>query len=404
MITRLMIPQEYLRVSARGKEAEFVRTPEVAAILKDHYGRDGLCLKMFRSGADYWGSVPMKDAIKVQNIFSWYKLAPRVYGLVSIPDGEGRRLAQVTDFCEKSGAPRKAKAQQIADKYRIACKDGDTHKQLSESHRWIGSKTVDFGRFWVADESWYARKMRKHVIRYHKKPHREAIGYHPCPELGVKGVREIDSRIAMMDWDSYDWKGRTVLDLGCNSCAFSREAAKRGAARVIAVDHKLANKNRELNNWLGYWNIDHLQLSFPKQWKEIRRKTGIKRFDIVICLSMVGHAGGYKGWLPELCGNLLFFSGQGSEDRTKYQAKLERDFAQAEWRGYATDNGRHPVWVCHMQHHTSGIAREGTRVAVEKPQNIAYEDALDRWMQDPEFEKEYTAQGVTTALDEPLEA
>ncbi len=366
MITRLQIPEEYLRVSAHGKEAEFVRTPEVAAVLKDHYGRDGLCLKMFNRRDATWGGVFIEDATKVQNVFSWYGLAPRVYGVAQLNPRETALgcYAQFVDFADGTGKPRIAKAQQIAAKYKLAVKDGDINKQLAESHRWIGGQIVDFGRFHFADPKWYRRKMRKHVIRYHKKPHKEAVGYHPCPELGVKGVRVIQPRIEMLRWDDYEWKGRTVLDIGCNSGAFSREAAKRGAARVISVDHKFANKNRELFNWLGYWNIDCLQVSLPKQWKEIRRKTGIKRFDIVICLSMVGHAGGYKGWLPELCGDVLFFSGQGAEDRSKYQAELDRDFADVAWRGYAKDNGRHPVWTCRKQN----------------------------------------AQGIATALDEPLEA
>lgn len=346
MIIRLAIPKEYLRVSARGKEMEFVNTPEVAAILKDHYGRDGLCLKMLIGRSNIWGGTGIEIATKVQNIYSWYGLAPRVYGIIDLPS---ERFAQVVDFASGDAKPRVIKAQEVAAKYRLSVSGGDINKQLAESHRWIGGQIVDFGRFHFADPKWYRKRMRRHVIRYHKKKRKEAIGYHPCPELSVKGVREIDSRVAMMDWDAYEWKGRTVLDVGCNSCAFSREAAKRGAARVISVDHKFANKNRELSNWLGYWNIDHLQVSLPKEWKEIRRKSGIKRFDTVICLSMVGHAGGYKGWLPELCGDLLFFSGQGAEDRSKYQSKLDRDFAQAEWRGYATDNGRHPMWVCRIQ-------------------------------------------------------
>jgi len=377
MITRLAIPKEYLRVSACGKEMEFVRTPEVEAILKDHYGRDGLCLKMLgrtehlnQAKTDWqhawgdgslWGGVALTTVTPVQNIYSWYGLAPRVYGLVVL---NSERAAQVVDFAKGTGRPRVAKAQQVAAKYRLAVKGGDINKQLAESHRWIGGKIVDFGRFHFSDPKWYQWRMRQHVIRYHKKPHKKSLGYHPCPELGVKGVREIESRIKMMRWDDYEWKGRTVLDVGCNSCAFAREATRRGAARVIAVDYKGATKNRELDNWLGYWNIDHLQILLPKEWKQIRRKTGIKRFDTVICLSMVGHAGGYKRWLPALCDDLLFFSGQGNEERSKYQAKLDRDFAEAEWRGYATDNGRHPVWVCHKQH----------------------------------------AQGVATALDEPLEA
>ena len=358
MITRLAIPEEYLRVSAHGKEMEFVRTPEVAAILEDHYGRDGLCLKMLKGRSNIWGGTGIRIATKVQNVYSWYGLAPRVYGIIELPS---ERFAQIVAFADGSGKPRVAKARQVAAQYRLGVSGGDINKQLAESHRWIGGQIVDFGRFHFADSKWYRRKMRRHVIRYHKKKHTKPVGYHPCPELNVPGVRTILPRIAQMRWDDYEWKGRTVLDVGCNSGAFSREVAKRGAARVIAVDHKFATQNRELFNWLGYWNIDCLQVSLPKQWKTIRRKSGIKRFDTVICLSMVGHAGGYKGWLPELCGDLLFFSGQGAEDRRKYQGKLDKDFAQTEWRGYATDNGRHPVWVCRRQH------AQGIAVALDEP-------------------------------------
>lgn len=400
MITRLQIPEEYLRVSAHGKEMEFVRTPEVAAILKDYYGRDGLCLKIRKDGRCMWGGIGIKRASMVQNVYSWYGLAPRVYDFAatSTPDSGFIRWAQVVDFANGAGKPRVAKAQQVAAKYRFAVLDGDINKQLAESHRWIGGKIVDFGRFHFGDPKWYRKRMRKHVIRYHKKKHEKPVGYHPCPELGVKGVRAIQPRVEMMDWDAYEWKGRTVLDIGCNSCAFSREAARRGAARVISVDHKFATQNRELNNWLGYWNNDHLQVSLPKQWKEIRRKSGIKRFDIVICLSMVGHAGGYKGWLPELCGDLLFFSGQGSETRDKYQGLLERDFGGSpQWCGYATDNGKHPMWICRAKD-------EGIALAPKAPPNIPYEDVLKRWKEDPEFRKEYDAQGIAVAGDEPLEA
>jgi len=337
MIHNLTIDEELLESVAAGKNCHLARNPELTRILEERFGRTNLCLKIFEK--PIWSGVLLDEATKVQNVFSWYGLAPRVYAIATIGD----RVAQVEDYVEGTGPKRVRKAQDIAKRYHLAVKDGEIDKQLAESHRWINGKIVDFGRFYFASPKWYEKKLREHLYRYHKKPHKESVGYHPCPELGVSGRREIESRVERMGWG--DFTGKTVLDIGCNSGAFCWEAAKRGAKRVIGVDHKFAGGNRQLANWLGYWNIDFLELTLPGEWRKIM-EMGIDEFDVVICLSIVGHAGGYNFWIPKLCKDLIYFSGQGKEPRDKYQRFLDRDFKKVEWLGYVTDNGKHPLWRC----------------------------------------------------------
>ena len=164
---------------------------------------------------------------------------------------------------------------------------------------------IDFGGFYFRDAKWYEKRLQDHVIRYRKKKHTDGLGYQPCDELGIKGRRNIASRVKQMKLDNEDFTGKTVLDIGCNNGAFCRYAAEHGAKRVVGVDHKFIKGNRQLFNWLGLWNVDFIQITLPKGWRRIREKSGIKSFDVVFCLSVAGHVGGYASWIPALAGDVM---------------------------------------------------------------------------------------------------
>ena len=106
-----------------------------------------------------------------------------------------------------------------------------------------------------------------------------------------------------------------------------------------------------LANWLGDWTVDYHKASLPDGWRGLARQTGLERWDIVLCLSVIGHGGGYpaaRKYLKRLVGKTMFFSGQGNEDRAKYEKDLQQDYDQVTWLGYVTDNGRHPLWRCEV--------------------------------------------------------
>ena len=116
----------------------------------------------------------------------------------------------------------------------------------------------------------------------------------------------------------------------------------------MGVDHKYIKGNRQLFNWLGLWNVDFIQITLPHDWERIREKSGIKQFDIVFCLSVAGHVGGYASWIPALVDGVMYFSGQSVEPRNLYQKKLDGDFAKVTWLGYVQDapGRKHPLWRC----------------------------------------------------------
>lgn len=342
-----------------GQEAWMANTPAIRSLLRTEFGRKGLCLKVFGLHNSFakespeafcWGGTPIKEATIIQNLFAIRGVAPRVYGIVQISDSE---IAQVTDFVDSTGKPEKNKAINIAEKYHITAHDLQSServmaKYVARDSKWIGSQMVDFGRFYFQDKEVYADRLRQHVGLYHKKPHDGKVGYQPCEELGMSGLRDIEYRRKRMGLDEVDWHGKLVLDIGCNQGAFTRLAERLGAARAVGVDQKFAQGNRDLANYTECWNADFMEALLPGQRGRIASKSGIKQFDIVFCLSVLGHAGGYAPWVPTLVkpSGLLFFEGQGRDTRETYQALLDRDFAEVEWLGWIEDHGSHPMWRC----------------------------------------------------------
>lgn len=348
------------RAGEEGQEAWIARSRTITTRLEALLLRPGLCLKVFAPREDWdtghpgsylWAGTPLGVATRIQNMFALHGLAPRVYGLATV---NGEYAAQIVDYAQDVGKADVSKAEKVAERYHIGIKDLEhseaTRKAyLARPEKWVGSQLVDFGRFMFPDWHGYEVHLRRHVARYHKKVHGGAdtkIGYQPCPELKVAGKRDVAARWKQMGLDKMDLSGKRCLDIGCNQGAFTRLLEQQGAARVVGVDHKFASGNRELANWLACWRADFLEVSLPKHWHEIEKQTGIAQFDLVLCLSVLGHAGGYASWFPRLVapGGTVLFEGQGSDSRDTYQAVLERDFAKVEWLGETRDHGVHPTW------------------------------------------------------------
>ncbi len=378
MIRELNIAPALLKLHKRdkGQNCYIAKNPALARVLEQEFGRLNLCLKVFKKLAPNqspesfrWSGVTLIEATKVQNLFAMHGLARRVYAIVLV---NGERLAQVTRYADGKGGPDVKLAKKLARKYRIGAKRRcNVGAYIERQAKWIGRHMIDFGGFYLRDPKWYERRLQDHVIRYRKKKHTDGLGYQPCHELGIQGKRSIDQRRAQMGLMHEDFRGKTVLDIGCNNGAFCRIAAEHGAKRVIGVDHKYIKGNRQLFNWLELWNVDFIQVKLPKGWRRIREKSGIKRFDIVFCLSVAGHVGGYASWIPALCGGAMYFSGQSMESRRLYQKALEKDFAEVKWLGHVRDepNRRHPLWRCrkHVERNVhrpseavSGPERAGT--------------------------------------------
>jgi len=59
--------------------------------------------------------------------------------------------------------------------------------------------------------------------------------YHEIPQLGIKGKRDLNSRIAYYNQD--DFKNSTVVDLGCNMGQMTFQAQAWGAKHVTGIEY-----------------------------------------------------------------------------------------------------------------------------------------------------------------------
>jgi len=216
------------------------------------------------------------------------------------------------------------------------------------------------------DRSEKARQLRKKLMHRRTGPGGSLVSYQAVPELGVLGQRDHRHRVKHMQLDGLDFVGKTVLDLGCNTGAFCREAIDRGAARVVGVDYKRCDLWRKVNEVLGYPQIEILELSLPDEKERIPELTGIDRFDIVFALAIIQHMEGrYQPWIADLTEETLYLEGDRLPKGTLYQsgwepdfrqveanageqysAALQRDFSQVEWLGWIKDEDRRPLYRC----------------------------------------------------------
>ncbi len=343
-LRELDVPAEYLvqaNEQRAGTHTHIVTNTGLDAILQREYCRSGLCLKVFRPQfvslrSPEWEGVHIAECCRVQNIFAWEGLAPRIYDLVLV-DG---MVAQVTDYLEpEPGQINREAYDRVIQTYDIDC-FGRPHHYKSPLHNWVGDKLVDFGGLKFKDDlTGYEQRLWEQSI------HNKIEGRSYQSLWGEDAMRDTEHRLSVMRFDEIDFTGKTVLDVGCNVGVFAREALERGAVRAVGVDHEKAHVAYQLSNWLGYWQADFLPLSLPDQWDVVRTQTQLDRFDIVLFLAVILHV---EGLDPRVRCDLLLFEGH-RKPRECYQPKLEAAFDQVDFLGYTTDMGRRPVFRCEGQ-------------------------------------------------------
>lgn len=114
------------------------------------------------------------------------------------------------------------------------------------------------------------------------KPYQSLDGF-------TEGVRNTKERANLMKLPE-DFRGSSVLDLGCNTGAFCLEAKKRKAGRVVGIEYSLrpfliAREISESKN-LG---ISYYQTNLNDGLVSLARQIGPYKFDYVFALSIWKH-------------------------------------------------------------------------------------------------------------------
>jgi len=162
--------------------------------------------------------------------------------------------------------------------------------------------------------------------------------YQGIKELGIEGQRTLGQRLIAYDFDSVDFRGKTVIDFGCSGGELSREAVDRGAKYCVGIDlPRVANVTREMNRLLGYFNIDVIGGDFSCK-KEI---PDVGHYDIAFYMST--QQLGFPEYLKDRV-DILYLEGHSGDHRETYEDRLKKMFNKVEFLGGSNDHSVRPVF------------------------------------------------------------
>ena len=298
-----------------------------------------------------WKTVNFLDATKIQNLFWFHGLAPRIYDVVEVDLPIGRRLAQVTEVLPEKERGQMAK--ELGEKIDIIRKVygiGRTSIDPNPNHKYKHYQ-VDFSHEHFYDDT-YKNKIAKELVTDAGWGSNPAT-YQSVPELGVKGQRSLSQRLEAYQWDSINFEGKSVLDYGCSSGQISRECLRRGARYVVGLELPAPAKVAfEVSNYLGYFNIDYYGDNFRHDGQDIYQKikdyTKEDKFDIVLYLSVM------QLWKPDylrdIVGEYFFLEGHTADKDETFRPWLEEHFKVVEFIGASRDHSIRPVFRCQTTH------------------------------------------------------
>lgn len=358
-----VIADEFLQAQETTVASSFCRVAYndyVESFLAKIYGRRELCLKIFsrpvqpadgETGWTFiygetaltfkWGGTLLRECVMAQNLFARADMAPRIFDVVQVND----RLAQVTPFLpqgEQPTAERVAQLRPLIDVHKMS-----TRKNFWDvsPRNWRSGLFVDFSGFYFTEPQAYEADLVRQA--HTRRGEYIGVAYQPVPELAIKGTRDMVSRVTAMRLEEIDFKGKTVLDIGCNLGYLCRWAAAQGARRVVGVD-RIADLTYQVANWLGDWQTDYLVLRLPEEVGEIFFSSGIEKFDIVIAAAVVKHVGGLAPWLRDLCRDLFIFEGHGTISSEAYAPQLRDLFRTVNYFGQTNDNYERHLFQCRV--------------------------------------------------------
>jgi len=266
--------------------------------LDKFYSRKNLCLKVFKNSRTVWGykgslgQSTIAESTIVQNLMAIRGLAPRVYDLVEV-DG---KVAQVTDKVEgKAGAVKFED-----DRFSFV------EHEKGQPHNFVGGKFVDFQGAVFKDFNSYKQKLMAQACQFTSFPRTERQLYQSSG--AIRGKRDTKTRLSRYKFPSF--KGKTVLDIGCNLGMLMRSAYDKKALRVVGIDWPdMVEVSREIAIMDGYFNLDFVGADIKKLTREkVQELTKIKRFDIHFFFAMEMWVG-WPEWVKKC--DTMYYEGHG---------------------------------------------------------------------------------------------
>ena len=284
----------------------------------------------------------LKDATIIQNICHWEGLAPRVYGLVSVIYKGKEYVAQITDFVggEFGGLDENRKPLRAEALYQKIIKLGNKYgwevaKQDVAERDEKDGQFIDFQTFMLN------AKYKKWLLENYKEGTKWGkVYYQENESLGLSGgPRDFKQRVKEIGLDKIDFRGKTVLDIGCSGGNFLKYALEGGAKKVVGLDFPdVINGTRAVFNDEGYYHADFYGVDLREtNTEKLRKLIGMDKFDIVFYMSMFRHVH-FPSFIWELCGGLAIIEWNNWKTEKEIEAMVKEKFTIIQ-KGKTTDHG-----------------------------------------------------------------
>jgi len=204
-----------------------------------------------------------------------------------------------------AGAERQTKYHQalftnmkVIQKIYIACLDNNIWRphlirELGKRKNYTVNGSV---KFVDIDQKYYYtscdEQLENDIYRDGQFPHRRrSQPYQSIEEKGILGARNMVHRFNVMQCGNF--KGKTILDIGCNLGGVCRIASNRGAKYCVGIDnHEDANNiSRRFYDAEGHKNIRIETYDINNGLDGLQALIGKDKFDYVFALSMLKHVG-----------------------------------------------------------------------------------------------------------------
>jgi len=312
---------------------------------------------------DVYKDKALRDSYKIRSDFSWKKAAKKAYELIDQLDVhtwstnpkeaiktswmiDEKKPKVIIDSREKLGRCF-CNIKDLKSGTSIYATNFDLQKGSSV---WmapgVSPKEVSGLIIEITDEN--GKLIHKNSVKYdndvdykesefvYKKPEKRDNWFKNYHE----DVRKLDGRIDLYEKD--DFKGSTVLDIGCNSGQISFQARKWGAKEVTGIDYDKAaidtamKNNNDLDVFFYVDDIDN-----PLFW------SSIPDYDVVLYLSIIGtpELENPYGGLSKACmktNKVMYFEGHGLHEYSEYMNFLLKftDFSEIVYKGVVQNNDR----------------------------------------------------------------
>jgi 2-polyprenyl-3-methyl-5-hydroxy-6-metoxy-1,4-benzoquinol methylase len=209
-------------------------------------------------------------------------------------------------------------------------------------------KLIDIDPKYFFKESKIEDELKEEIIKegqfpYKKRKHQ----YQSIDEEKMNGIRNMKYRYSILNLPN-SFKGKKVLDIGCNIGMICKEAKKRGAELCVGIDYreetiKVAQKYLKFKK---YEDIKLITFDIDKGVDKLISLIGPDKFDYVFALSIWKHVDKTKLYdiINYYCKEKLWFEGHNKQSKSFFDKELLKNlkFSKIDFLGNTKDRGIRP--------------------------------------------------------------